>query len=89
MLSLKKDRKKELETHYLEEARRASAIFPAGKLEPHEKPDLLLKADHGKIGIEITELCREKPRAEAGRLAKVPGKAKAIMTAALASGPST
>lgn len=78
MLALKKDRKKELETHYLEEARRASAIFPAGKLEPLEKPDFLLHADRGKIGIEVTELCREEPRAEAGRLAKVPEKAKAI-----------
>jgi hypothetical protein len=27
---------------------------------------------------EVTELCREEPRAEAGRLAKVPEKAKAI-----------
>jgi hypothetical protein len=30
MLVRKKDRKKEVETYYLEEARRASAIFPAG-----------------------------------------------------------
>ena len=78
MLALKKDRKKELEANYLEEARRASTIFPTGKLEPHEKPDFLLHADRSKIGIEVTELCREKPRAEAGRLAKVPEKAKAI-----------
>lgn len=28
--------------------------------------------DHMKIGIEVTDLCREEPRAEAGRLAKVP-----------------
>jgi len=78
MLALKQDRKKELEAFYLEEARRASAIFPAGTLELHEKPDFLLHADRGKIGIEITELCREEPRAEGGRLAKVPEKAKAI-----------
>ena len=30
MLAQKKDRKKELETYYLEQARRASGIFPAG-----------------------------------------------------------
>lgn len=78
MLALKQDRKKELEAHYLEEARRASAIFPPGRLEPHENPDFLLHTDRGKIGIEVTELCRQEPRAEAGRLAKVPEKAKAI-----------
>jgi hypothetical protein len=78
MLVRKKDRKKEVETYYLEEARRASAIFPAGELEPDEKPDFLLHTDRGKIGIEVTELCREEPRAEAGRLAKVPEKAKAL-----------
>jgi hypothetical protein len=78
MLALEPDRKKRIETHYVEQARRASAIFPSGRLEPHEKPDFLLFADHGKIGIEVTELCREEPRAEAGRLSKVPEQAKAI-----------
>ena len=29
------------------------------------------------LGIEVTELCREDPRAEAGRLSKIPEKAKA------------
>ena len=57
MFTLKKDRKKELKTQYLKEARRASAIFPAGNLEPHEKPDFLLHADRGKIGIEVTDIC--------------------------------
>ena len=72
------DRKKRIETQYVEEARRASSIFPSGRLDPHERPDFLLLADHGKIGIELTELCREEPRAEAGRLVKVPGRAKEI-----------
>src|SRR5438128_2708979 len=70
--------KKRIETIYMEEARRASTVFPAGKLEPHEIPDFLLSADRGKIGIELTELCREEPRAEAGRLTKVPDKAKEL-----------
>jgi hypothetical protein len=78
MLAQEPNRKKRIETHYIEEARRASVIFPSGRLEPHEKPDFLLFADRGKIGIEVTELCREEPRAEAGRLSKVPEQAKAI-----------
>lgn len=53
MLASKQDRKKQLEAHYLEEARRASAIFPAGTLEVHEKTDFLLHADRGNIGIEV------------------------------------
>ena len=52
----------------MEEARRASTLFPAGGLEPYEKPDFLLFANPHTIGIEVTELCREEPRAEAGRL---------------------
>jgi hypothetical protein len=70
--------KKRIETHYLEEARRVSAIFPAGRLEPHEIPDFLLFADRGKIGIEVTELCREEPRAEGGRRSKIPDKARGL-----------
>jgi len=70
--------KKQAEISYLEEARRASSIFPHGELVPQEKPDFLLRAESGTIGIEITELCREKPRAEAASLSKVPDKAKTI-----------
>lgn len=69
------DRKKRIEAHYLEEARRASALFPAGELVPHERPDFLTPTR--TIGIEVTELCREAPRAEAGRLGKVHEKARA------------
>jgi hypothetical protein len=71
-------RKKQIETNYIEEARRASSIFPIGELVPHEKPDFLLHTDSGTIGIDVTELSREEPRAEAGRLMKVPGKAHVI-----------
>jgi hypothetical protein len=78
MLALQPNRKKRTEKQYVQESRRVSPIFPAGKLDPHERPDFLLVADRGKIGIEVTELCRQEPRAEAGRLAKVPDKAKAI-----------
>lgn len=74
------DRKKRLEKYYTEEARRAHPPFPKGELVPHEKPDFLLNLDAGTIGIEVTELCREGPRAEAGRLGKVPEKAKARYT---------
>jgi len=65
------DRKKRVETIYVEEARRVSSMFPAGALVPHERPDFLLSADEGTIGIEVTELCREAPRAEGAKLSKV------------------
>ena len=68
------ERKKRIEQRYIEEARRASSIFPAGELAPYEKPDFLLRGTG--IGIELTELCREDPRAQAGRLTKIPNKAK-------------
>jgi hypothetical protein len=68
--------KKIKELHYIEEARRASSLFPIGKLVPSEKPDFLLHRDSGKLGIEVTELCEEEPRAEGGRLGKVAGKAQ-------------
>jgi hypothetical protein len=72
------DRKKRIEKHYAEEARRASPILPSGELVPYENPDFLLRLDNGTLGIEVTELCREEPRAEAGRLAKIHEKAKAL-----------
>jgi hypothetical protein len=68
--------KKRIENHYLEEARRSSAIFPPSRIIPHERPDFLLQSDTGVVGIEVTELCQEEPRAEGGRLSKVPGKAR-------------
>ncbi len=71
-------RKKLAERCYVEEARRSSSIFPRGELVAQERPDFLLHGDEATIGIEVTELCREEPRAEAGRLAKAPDRAKAI-----------
>lgn len=62
---------KRIEKHYLEEARRECSIFPKGELVPSERPDFLLHAASGIIGIEVTELCREEPRAQAGRQAKI------------------
>ena len=77
MAPTKADRKKLIEHSYVDEARRASSIFPEGKLVPHENPDFLLRTDAGTIiGVEVTELCREEPRATAGRLTKIPAKAK-------------
>jgi hypothetical protein len=81
------DRKKEIEKYYTEEARRASSIFPEGELIPHERPDFLLRLETGTLGIEVTQLCREEPRAEAGRLAKLSEKAKAFYTELPASEP--
>jgi hypothetical protein len=72
--------KKRKEMHYMQEACHASSVFPVGELVPHEKPDFLLHSDRGTIGIEVTELCREEPRAEGGRLAKVAGKAQELYT---------
>jgi hypothetical protein len=68
--------KKRIETAYVEEARRVSRVFPSGELVPQESPDFLLYGDTGTIGIEVTELCREGPRAQGGKLLKVAGKAK-------------
>lgn len=65
------DRKKRIETQYIEEARRASSKFPVGELVPHERPDFLLRRGPTTIGVEVTELCRKEERAEGGRLAKV------------------
>jgi hypothetical protein len=71
-----KPTKKEIERRYMEEARLASPLFPSGPLHDHERPDFLISTDSGVLGIEVTELCREEPRAESGRLCKVPDAAK-------------
>jgi hypothetical protein len=78
MVTLAIDRKKRIETLYVEEARRASLIFPDGDLISHENPDFLLPTDTETYGIEITELCRERPRTEAATLSRIPNKAKAL-----------
>jgi hypothetical protein len=80
-------RKKWIEAQYIGEVRRASSIFPIGELAPQENPDFLLRADGGMIGIEVTELCRERQRAEGGRLLKVADKARELYSRMPHSGP--
>lgn len=70
------DRKKRVEAHYLEEARRASSIFPCGEAVPNEPLDFLLPGAAGTLGIEMTELCRQLERHEGARLGYVAPKAK-------------
>jgi hypothetical protein len=69
-------KKKQIELNYVEEARRVSSHFPGGHFIPHEGPDFLIRAGHKTIGIEVTELCRNEPRAKAGTLSKVLDRAK-------------
>ena len=69
-------KKKRVERAYVEEARRASLVIPYGDLVAHENPDFLLYADDRTIGLEVTELCRENPRAEGAMLARVADRAK-------------
>ena len=71
-------RKKRIEKLYVEEARSVSLIFPGGDLIPHENPDFLLSTGSETYGIEVTELCRERPRMEAATLSRIPKKAKAL-----------
>jgi hypothetical protein len=73
-LSGSHNRKKRIELHYLEEARRASSLFPKGEPVPNDPLDFLF--DGGRVGVEITELCREAERHEGARLGYVAPKAK-------------
>ena len=70
------DRKKRIELRYLEEARRASPLFPEGAPVPNEPLDFLF--DGGRVGVELTELCREDERHEGARLGYVAPKARRI-----------
>lgn len=73
------DKKKKQELQYLEEARRASLIFPSGDATPQDPLDFLLpSARDGCIGVEVTELCRESERGEGARLGYVVPKAKQL-----------
>jgi hypothetical protein len=87
MSGLVVDRKKLIEKLYVEEARHASSIFPTGDLIPHENPDFLLLKGSETYGIEVTELCRERPRTEAATLSRVPKKAKALYDAMTSTEP--
>jgi hypothetical protein len=81
MSELVLDRKKLIEKLYVEEAMRASSIFPSGTFVPHENPDFLLHNGSDIYGIEVTELCRERPRTEAATQSKVTKRAKALYDA--------
>jgi hypothetical protein len=72
------DRKKEKELDYLNEARRASSIFPRGEPVPNDPLDFLMPTGNGTLGIEVTELCHQGPRAEGARLGYVRPKAKQL-----------
>ena len=68
--------KQRIERHYFEEARRASPLIPGGEFVHADAPDFGFPRPSGTLAIELTELCREGPRREAGRLAKVTPRAK-------------
>nr|QIQ10809.1 hypothetical protein GLBDPPGF_00015 [uncultured bacterium] len=70
------DLKKRIELRYLEEARQACSMFPVGQPIPNEPLDFLF--DGGRVGIEITELCREDERREGARLGYVAPRARRI-----------
>jgi hypothetical protein len=73
-------RQKDLERYYLDEARLASALFPAVEPVAHERPDFLFHGSSRTLGIEVTELCREDEREEGARLGYVAPKAKLLYT---------
>jgi hypothetical protein len=72
------DRKKEIELTYLDEARRASELFPPGEPDPCDPLDFLLPHGAGVLGIEVTQLCREAERREGARLGYIAPKARRI-----------
>ena len=75
--------KKRRELHYLEEARRASPIFPTGDFVPDDPLDFVvsLGTGAGTLGIEVTELCQRETRAKAARLGNVTPKAQGLYCA--------
>src|SRR5262245_43087126 len=74
------DRKKERELRHFEEARRASPLFPPGMFLHRDSPDFWPVDPTSMPAVEHTELCREGPLSEAGRLEKVARRAKAQFT---------
>jgi hypothetical protein len=66
---------KRIERLYLDEARRASSIFPTTEPVARDPLDFLFKTPTGYLGVEITELCDEKTRREGARLGYVVPKA--------------
>jgi hypothetical protein len=71
--------KKHRERSYLDEARAASFVFPGGEPEPHDPLDFLFPRESGgKLGIEVTELCRQDERKEGADLGHVAREAKRL-----------
>jgi hypothetical protein len=60
---------KERERHYLERFKTTCSGFPAGTMRAHEKPDFLVEAVEGIVGIELTELYRSDSEARIPRQA--------------------
>jgi hypothetical protein len=50
--------KKEIETWQLSRFRDTVSDFPTGEVEPHERPDFLVRSSAATIGIELTQLFR-------------------------------
>lgn len=71
-------RKKDRERIYLDEARRASDLFPTVEPISHDPLDFLFPRNTGTLGVEMTELCCEDERREGARLGHVAPRAKQI-----------
>jgi hypothetical protein len=52
--------KKQAETDLLNMFRDKYAGFPTGEVIPGESPDFIVKAKHGRVGIEIVDLFRDE-----------------------------
>jgi hypothetical protein len=78
---------KEIERRYLDEARRASTIFPDADAVASDPLDFLLRTAKGVLGIEVTELCRADERAEGARLGYVAPRAKGLYSAGAGATP--
>jgi hypothetical protein len=78
---------KRVERYYLDQARKVSSILPLGEVTAAERPDFLIHAEDGVIGIEVTELCDQRPRSFAGKQQLVVRRAKQRYIAASGSVP--
>lgn len=67
---------KELERHYLNEARAASSIFPTSEPVADDPLDFVFEPEG--IGVEVSELCRPDERGEGKRLGYVAPRAKKL-----------
>ena len=60
---------KERENYYLDRFQSTYSDFPAGTIRATEKPDFLVEADNGFVGIELTELYHSDSEARIPRQA--------------------